>query len=528
MPYKEAYKYWYHKFGMMFNTWIPFICNNYNTYESNQLLYNNLLFTKGLMLTTDINTRNRVLTSQNDSLIVLYKRYNDISVSLNIQYSLPPNRRIVNVDSLLLLRDNIGWSLSRKLGSDGYNMFQKYTWESVKSYLGEKEVAIEFGNYIDLDDKSYNKNYYYALIISKESDSPKLIKLFEKAEFDSLTKSERVDSLKLSFLIWKPILDIAPDVENIYFSPSGILNFWGIEYLPIVNEGKTYTFHRLSSTKELCEKTTKMIINDAVLYGGIDYNSKEDTIKELSDIPVPNDILMRSISSRGSFEPLINSEEEIRQISTLLTSKGVNCSLYEADRGTEKSLKLLSGKDLNVLHLATHGMYVDLKDANDIKSKYNLQFVILDDDAEIEDKSLSRSFVVMSGGNMLMQRDSTLDASNDGILTANEISQIDLHNLDLVVLSACESALGDISSEGVFGLQRGFKKAGAKTILMSLDKVDDEATKILMVEFYRYLMNGKTKYQSLKDAQKHLRQVENGKYDKPEYWASFILLDGLN
>ena len=81
---------------------------------------------------------------------------------------------------------------------------------------------------------------------------------------------------------------------------------------------------------------------------------------------------------------------------------------------------------------------------------------------------------------------------------------------------------------GVYGLQRGFKKGGAKTILMSLDKVDDEATQILMVEFYRNLMGGKTKLQSLKDAQKHLRQVENGKYDDPKYWASFIMLDGLN
>ena len=80
----------------------------------------------------------------------------------------------------------------------------------------------------------------------------------------------------------------------------------------------------------------------------------------------------------------------------------------------------------------------------------------------------------------------------------------------------------------MLGLQRGFKRAGVESILMSLWKVDDEATKILMVEFYKNLMDGKSKHQSLKEAQKYLRQVENGKYDKPEYWASFILLDGLN
>ena len=109
-----------------------------------------------------------------------------------------------------------------------------------------------------------------------------------------------------------------------------------------------------------------------------------------------------------------------------------------------------------------------------------------------------------------------------------EISQLDLRGLDLVVLSACETAQGDIYSDGVYGLQRGFKKAGANTILMSLDKVDDEATRILMVEFYRNLANGKTKQESLKGAQRYLRVVENGKYDDPKYWASFVLLDGLN
>jgi CHAT domain-containing protein len=134
----------------------------------------------------------------------------------------------------------------------------------------------------------------------------------------------------------------------------------------------------------------------------------------------------------------------------------------------------------------------------------------------------------MAGGNRLPRRQSIPIHGNDGILTALEISRLNLQSVDLVVLSACQSGLGDVSDEGVLGLQRGFKKAGVNTIIMSLDKVDDEATKILMVEFYRNLMNGKTKHQSLKDAQKYLRQVDNGKYGKPEYWASFIMLDGLN
>ena len=145
-----------------------------------------------------------------------------------------------------------------------------------------------------------------------------------------------------------------------------------------------------------------------------------------------------------------------------------------------------------------------------------------------EDVTLTHSFLVMTGGNRVIARESVSDKNNDGILTSKEISQLNLQGLDLVVLSACESALGDVSYGGVYGLQRGFKKAGANTIIMSLDKVDDEATRILMVEFYRNFMIGKSKRQSLKDAQMYLRKVENGKYDDPKYWASFIMLDGIN
>ena len=139
---------------------------------------------------------------------------------------------------------------------------------------------------------------------------------------------------------------------------------------------------------------------------------------------------------------------------------------------------------------------------------------------------MTRSGLLFSGCNHAIRHEQVPDGVEDGILTAQEISTLDLRGLDLVVLSACQTALGDIASgEGVFGLQRGFKKAGAKTIIMSLWKVDDEATRILMVELYKNLMSGKNKQQSLKDAQKSLREYDNGKYNKPEYWASFIMLD---
>ena len=282
---------------------------------------------------------------------------------------------------------------------------------------------------------------------------------------------------------------------------------------------------RLSSTRELCKRNIFGEIKSAVLYGGIDYNSKDAVEKGNNMVYFDkyHNSLTRSITDRGGFDFLDNTIEEIGQISDILKDSGVNCEMLDSTHGTEASLKKLSGMPVDILHLATHGMYLNLDEAE--KCKY--KFVLSDETTSDEENAMSRSFVVMSGGNMILYNDS-INTDNDGILTANEISYIDLHKIGLVTLSACDTAKGDVSYDGIVGLQRGFKKAGVRSLLMSLNKVDDEATKILMVEFYKNLISGKGKYQSLKDAQKYLCKVENGKYNKPEYWASFIMLDGLN
>jgi len=525
MPFKDTSKYWNEVLGGIFNHWLPLICNLYNNSNSNQLLYDYLLFSKGLLLSTETNFRKSILNSGADSLIYIYNKYVEISAILDIQFALPIDVRSANIDSLLKEKEKYGWQLSKTLDNKGFKGFKNYTWEDVKEQLEESDLAIEFGNYYtDMN------IIYYALIVDKHSQFPKLVKLFDMESIVKIIKKEMTDPFELSNMIWKPIFEDYKNVENVYFSPNGILNMYGIEYLPISKfDSDTLNFYRLSSTKVLCEMRGNGNIKNAILYGGINYNLTKSEKEELGEYDFSDSYkeLTRSISMRGDFEPLQNSEEEVNAISNLLISNGIKCELYKCDIATEKSLKMLSGKPVGVLHLATHGMYIDVSETRK-KIRDNMQFVILDDSAEKEEKALSRSFLVMSGGNQLIHRDSVSHAGDDGILTALEISHLNFKYLDIVVLSACQSALGDITSDGVYGLQRGFKKAGANTILMSLDKVDDEATKILMVEFYRNLMSGKTKHQSLKDAQKYLRSVENGKYDDPKYWASFILLDGLN
>ena len=315
-------------------------------------------------------------------------------------------------------------------------------------------------------------------------------------------------------------------VKNIYFSPSGALYNIGIEYLPGMED---YNIYRLSSTRELVNRRAINGNNRAVLYGGLDYEAKLDTLSQSRSRTRFNEKFVdhsdvRNMKYRGGQENLTHTLDEVVQIEKELKKTQWQCLLDTLSLGTEESFKSLSGKKINTLHIATHGFYYTPEESDNI----GYDFLLPNDQMSAEDKSLSRSGLLMSGANHILDGDSIPENVEDGILTAKEIADLDLRGLDLVVLSACQTGLGDISQgEGVFGLQRGFKKAGANSILMSLWEVNDEATQILMTQFYKNLVSGQSKRQSLQSAQRYLREYNAGQYDKPEYWAAFILLDGI-
>ena len=403
-------------------------------------------------------------------------------------------------------------------------------WKDIQQQLSDDAIAIEF---VSTTEDKGDYNTYHALVIDKKSSSPSMISLYSESKLEKIKNTETRNIRDIvGELIWKPILAQYGKVKDIYFSPDGILHILPIEYYSADGTNsmfEIYNMYRLSSTKELVWEKGYQHPNSAVLYGGLDYNQlKKSTSKDKS---INMSDMWRGIAERGGFDPLFNTALETQEIKELLTGKNISTTLYSGETGTEESFRNLSGRYHGIIHLATHGMYVKPNEVDTKKNENNFDF--LESLANVkdpvkEDIALTHSFLVMAGGNKVISGIPVSDNNNDGILTSKEISQLDLRGLDLVVLSACESALGDINNGGVFGLQRGFKKSGANTILMSLDKVDDEATRILMVEFYRNLMNGKTKRQSLQEAQQYLRKVENGKYIDPKYWASFIMLDGLD
>jgi CHAT domain-containing protein len=181
---------------------------------------------------------------------------------------------------------------------------------------------------------------------------------------------------------------------------------------------------------------------------------------------------------------------------------------------SEKAIKKVSSPQ--VLHIATHGFF--LKDVKDSMGKvYGIESAIA------KENPLLRSGVILAGAAAMAKERFVSVEKEDGILTAYEAAGLDLSGTDLVVLSACETGLGEmLNGQGVYGLQRAFFVAGARSLIMSLWKVDDKATQELMVAFYReWLADPKAgKQKALKAAQLTLK----AKYSSPYYWGAFVVL----
>ena len=285
---------------------------------------------------------------------------------------------------------------------------------------------------------------------------------------------------------------------------------------------------RYSSTRNVITKNeSSFAISSAVLYGGIIYDKNQTDV---------SDYTSESSEQRAGWEYLSGTKIEVETIGTLLRDAGIHYETYEGEHADEESFNALSGRDIDVLHLATHGFFVSeefvrrydfymnrtsLRDIYSGGTTFDAKS--LSYNAPMNDEAMLRSGLMLAGGNETWTGTATTAGMNDGVLTASEISLMDLRKTGLVVLSACETGLGEVSDEGVLGLQRAFKNAGVQTLIMSLWKVDDQATSLMMTEFYRNLLSGKTKREAFNMAQKAIKIKE--KYEDPYYWAAFIMLD---
>ena len=521
------------KYGKEF-AYLPMFCLKARAYESVGEVYDNsALFAKGLLLNAETSLRDLILESGDTAAEKQFESMQMTRMTLNRQYEKPIAERKLNCDSL----ENVAEQMERELlrSSKAYGDFTRnltVTWQDVQKELGDADLAIEF---LLLPELLTDTPLYVALTLKKGYDKPKMITLFEESELDAIPENRWYADTALCHLVWGQLGDELRGVKNVYFSPDGVLYNIGIEHLPCSateNMGERYNMFRLSSTRELAIGREQPSAKSSALYGGLQYYVPPT---ELLAYNQKKGYSWRS-ASRDVFEPLPETKTEVDNISALLKGHNYDApAIYAGDEGTEESFKALSGKRTRIIHLATHGCYITPDEA-DRQRKSDMQqrlaiFRVGNDKglSTEEDEALTRSYLAMSGGKMCWTSDTIPEGLDDGLLTAQEISRLDLRGCDLVVLSACETGLGDITSEGVMGLQRGFKKAGVQSIVMSLWKVADRPTQEFMTEFYRHLTAGEGKRASFLAAQRFLKEKyptnlpnDDG---RPPYWASFIILD---
>jgi CHAT domain-containing protein/tetratricopeptide (TPR) repeat protein len=508
-------------------------------------IYNNILFNKGILLNNQNKIRNRILTSKDSTLQARYQEWHSKRNFLAQVYQMSVEDKIKKgIDEAKLEEEanqiEIEISKSSELFAKA-NEKTRFTWQDVQKKLKKNEVAIEIVRFkkprrlgVGLSDTVY----YGALIITPQTkDNPEMVVLENGKDLEEKQLKIYQNSLQLQKAdktsydqYWKVIADKLNTnykSKKIYFSPDGVYNQINLNTLQNPKTGKYLSeeleIQLLSNTKDLILQSglKKKAIKSGIFIGYPDYNqgqknapAKKDDERNLSFTvnQTPKLDSTQRFFNGVTISELPNTKVEIENIKTIFQKNQLQSQIYLAEIATEELVKSLQNPQ--ILHIATHGFFLQ-NTGNEVGVEERSFMGI--ENQKISENPLLRSGLLLAGATQVLR-----GKTDEGILTAYEAMNLDLDNTDLVVMSACETGLGEIQNgEGVYGLQRAFQVAGAKSILMSLWTVSDEATKDLMTLFYdNWITKKQTKREAFNNAQKTLRS----KYKHPYYWGAFVMV----
>lgn len=502
--------------------------------------YNDLLFYKNFLLNNAGQVKKLAQTTPEGSHI-----YGQLKTAYRLlagEYALP-----LAEQSMLAEREEQTNQLEKELARAVAGLedrFKTVTWKDVRESLQAGEAAIEFMAYLQDAPDAADSVLYAALLLRPDLPQPLFISLFEEKELTALLaddqgrRADRINGLYaqngLYDLLWRPLEQELSGVKTLYFSPSGNLHRLNLNALPTPDSLTLADRHqliRLNSTRQLAVPQENIFSeNEALLLGGIEFDL--DTTRLAAARPGPMETAVASTRGGLDFEDADPAQRggrwgflqwtavEANSLQFILEESKTSAKVLAGAAATEENFKKIGmgAPSPRILHVATHGFF--FPDPGGERGERMSGEPVF----KISDHPMIRSGLILAGGNFAWENGRPYrPGMDDGILTAYEISQMDLSGTELVVLSACETGLGDIvGNEGVYGLQRAFKMAGAKNLLMSLWQVPDFQTQELMTAFYlEWLQAGKPVAEALRSAQKQMR----GKYPDPFYWAGFVLVE---
>ncbi|CAA9491985.1 MAG: hypothetical protein AVDCRST_MAG96-1555 [uncultured Segetibacter sp.] len=515
--------------------------NREQSYLVNQV-YANELALKGMVLEDQQGVLNSIRKSGDSNAFQLYQQWRSDKTFLGRQLLLPADKRISTLDSLQDLTDQLEQQLSR--GTASFRNLQRshaITAKDISQKLQKNEAAVEFICFRLYHKKWTDSTLYAALLLLPGDSTPRFIPLFEEKQLQRLLKasSKKVNAAaaigklygedSLYQFVWKPIEKYLKNVHTVYYAPAGLLHRIAF---PALRKGFShsliddYQLNHVLSTRSVALPVSIKKPASAALWGNIEYSLQAEVISDRGSeaLQAVTDTFPSSFNfytsykeeSRGKeWKSLSSAKQEMENIAKELKQRGSATAIDSGTVATEEAFKALDGRSPQVLHLATHGFFLPVYASKPGNNSENSNVFTL------QQNPMFRSGVALAGANHVWKGGAAIPGKEDGILTAYEIAQLDLSNTELVVLSACETGLGDLQgNEGVIGLQRAFKMAGVKQLIVSLWRVPDKETAELMKMFYRNWLNGQSTREALRSAQLKMKE----KYSS-YFWAAFVLVE---
>jgi CHAT domain-containing protein len=473
-------------------------------------VYDYQLLTKALLLSSSIKIRERILSSTDDQLKTQYNTWVQKKEQLTMALSMSPAQLTENQIDPGALQHEVeqlekGLSQQSELFGQSFDD-KRISYDDVKKSLKPNDVAIEMVRYRHFNHSLTDSVIYAALYIKKEFSKPKVIMLKDgkrmEGRFFKYYRNAITGKIPDSYsydVFWKPIITEIGQVATIYLSADGVYNQINLEAIP-TPDGRYVIDNAnivlVSNTKDLYLRSIKSRAktneNTATMFGNPTFYAKAGDNPDISSLP--------------------GTQKEVTQVDFMLKQKGWVTAEYVEALATEEKIKEMSNP--KIFHIATHGFYRP-------SAQVTMEEEMENNEAVLTQNPLMRTGLLLKGAGDLMEKTRYNFNMENGILTAYEAMSLNLDKTDLVVLSACETGLGDLEAgEGVYGLQRAFLVAGAKVLVMSMFKVDDDATQQLMLKFYQKWLNSGNMRQSFIDAKKEIRTD----YPDPIYWGAFMMI----
>ncbi|MEL6533820.1 MAG: CHAT domain-containing tetratricopeptide repeat protein [Bacteroidota bacterium] len=509
-------------------------------------MYDYQLATKALIMYSTSKVREAIAESGNQELIDQFTDWLSLKERISKMYSMSQEELAEEPESLSSLLEQAN-RLEKALGESSREFASTFsqeitTWQQIRDELAEGEAAVEiirFRNFLPESAGTFDGQIHYAALVVRHDTQthPELVLIENGAELEADWVAYYRNSVIYRLIdeqsytnFWNPIKAKLEGINKVYVSPDGL--YHQISFNTLLNP-ETGDFlldeielEQVTNTKDILAYTnatnSSFRSGKAFLFGFPNYNLGLDA-ETLAAAEVANKVantvsldrglrgsLQRYVDQNQLLAMLPGTKTEVEVISNLYGQKNQEYTIYLEDQAVEEQLKQMEAP--STLHIATHGFF--LEDTPEAEGGNDQGYVA---------NPLLRSGLILAGANTFIAagaNESPL-TQEDGILTAFEVMNLNLSATDLVVLSACETGLGTIKNgEGVYGLQRAFRVAGADAIIMSLWSVNDQATQELMSQFYANWLDSGDKQEAFRMAQKQLRE----KFPNPYFWGAFVMV----